>query len=75
MRSVIAADALSWTFVPNVAAGLCASALAYAALVARRWRVRHRIAYRCRWVATADTKRAVGDVRWVASACGMKLAA
>ena len=46
MRSVIAADALNWTFVPNVAAGLCASALAYAALVARRWRVRHRIASR-----------------------------
>jgi cytochrome c oxidase assembly factor CtaG len=46
MRPVLAADTLSWTFVPNVAAGLCASALAYAALLARRWRVRHRIAWR-----------------------------
>ena len=43
MRPVLAADALSWTFVPNVAAGLSVSALAYAALLARRWRVRHRI--------------------------------
>ena len=32
MRPVLAADALSWTFVPNVAAGLSASALVY-----RRW--------------------------------------
>jgi cytochrome c oxidase assembly factor CtaG len=46
MRPVIAADALSWTFVPNVAAGVSASALAYAALVARRWHVRHRVASR-----------------------------
>lgn len=46
MRPALAADALSWTFVPNVAAGLSASALAYAALLARRWRVRHRIAWR-----------------------------
>ena len=46
MRPALAADALSWTFVPNVAAGLSASTLAYAALVARRWRVRHRIAWR-----------------------------
>ena len=46
MRPALAADALSWTFVPNVAAGLGASAVAYAALVARRWRVRHRIAWR-----------------------------
>ena len=46
MRPVLAAEALSWTFVPNVAAGLAASALAYAVLVARRWRVRHRIAWR-----------------------------
>lgn len=46
MRPALAADALSWTFVPNVAAGLSASALAYAALVARRWRVRHRVAWR-----------------------------
>jgi putative membrane protein len=45
MTPVLAADALSWTFVPNVAAGLSASALAYAALVARRWRVRHRIVW------------------------------
>ena len=46
MRPVLAAEALSWTFVPNVAGGLAASALAYAALVARRRRVRHRIAWR-----------------------------
>ena len=46
MRPVLAAESLSWTFVPNVAAGLAASALVYAALVARRWRVRHRIAWR-----------------------------
>ena len=46
MRPVLAADALSWTFVPNVAAGLSTSALVYTALVARRWRVRHRIAWR-----------------------------
>jgi putative membrane protein len=46
MRPGLAADALSWTFVPNIAAGLSASTLAYAALVARRWRVRHRIAWR-----------------------------
>jgi putative membrane protein len=46
MRPVLAADALSWTFVPNVAAGLFASALAYAALLARRWRVRHRVVWR-----------------------------
>jgi cytochrome c oxidase assembly factor CtaG len=46
MRPEIAAEALSWTFVPNVAAGLCVSALAYGALVARRWRVRHRVARR-----------------------------
>jgi putative membrane protein len=46
MRPVLAADALSWTFVPNVAAGLSVSILGYAALVARRWRVRHRIAWR-----------------------------
>jgi cytochrome c oxidase assembly factor CtaG len=45
MRPVLAADALSWTFVPNIAAGLSASALVYAALVARRWRVRHRLAW------------------------------
>jgi cytochrome c oxidase assembly factor CtaG len=37
---------MSWTFVPDVAAGLTASALIYAALVARRWRVRHRVAWR-----------------------------
>ena len=46
MRPVLAADALSWTFVPNVAVGLAASALVYGALVARRWRVRHRVAWR-----------------------------
>ena len=46
MRPALAADALSWTFVPNVAAGLTASALAYAGLVARRWRVRHRFVWR-----------------------------
>ena len=46
MRPVLAADALSWTFVPNVAAGLAVSALACAALVARRWRVRRRIVWR-----------------------------
>jgi cytochrome c oxidase assembly factor CtaG len=46
MRPVLAADALGWTFVPNVAAGLFASALAYAMLVSRRWRVRHRVAWR-----------------------------
>jgi putative membrane protein len=45
MRPEIAADALSWTFVPNVAAGLFVSALVYGALVARRWRVRHRVAW------------------------------
>lgn len=46
MRPLITADALSWTFVPNVAAGLSVSGLAYTALVARRWRARHRIAGR-----------------------------
>jgi putative membrane protein len=46
MRAVLAGEAASWTFVPDVAAGLAAWALAYAALVARRWRVRHRIAWR-----------------------------
>jgi cytochrome c oxidase assembly factor CtaG len=46
MRPVLAADAASWTFVPNVAAGLAASAVAYLALVERRWRVRRRIAWR-----------------------------
>ena len=46
MRPVLAADTLSWTFVPNVAAGLAASALVYLALVERRWRVRRRIAWR-----------------------------
>ena len=46
MRPVIAGDALSWTFVPNVAAGLSMSALVYTALVARRWLVRRRIAWR-----------------------------
>ena len=46
MRPIFAADALSWTFVPNVAAGLAASALVYLALVERRWRVRRRIAWR-----------------------------
>jgi cytochrome c oxidase assembly factor CtaG len=45
MRPALTADALSWTFVPNIAAGLSASALAYAALVARRWRARHRLAW------------------------------
>jgi cytochrome c oxidase assembly factor CtaG len=46
MRPLLAADALSWTFVPNVAAGLAASGLVYLALVERRWRVRRRIAWR-----------------------------
>jgi putative membrane protein len=46
MTPEIAAEALSWTFVPNVAAGLCMLGLAYGALVARRWRVRHRFAWR-----------------------------
>jgi cytochrome c oxidase assembly factor CtaG len=46
MTTVLAADAPSWTFVPNVAAGLVASALVYLALVGRRWRVRRRIAWR-----------------------------
>ena len=46
MRPVLAADALGWTFVPNVAAGLAASAVVYLALVERRWRVRRRIAWR-----------------------------
>lgn len=45
MRPAFATDVLSWTFVPNVAVGLWASALAYAALLARRWRVRHRIVW------------------------------
>jgi cytochrome c oxidase assembly factor CtaG len=46
MRPPFAADAVSWTFVPNVAAGLAAAALVYLALVERRWRVRRRIAFR-----------------------------
>jgi putative membrane protein len=37
---------LSSTFVPNIAAGLSVAALAYAALLVRRWRVRHRIVFR-----------------------------
>jgi cytochrome c oxidase assembly factor CtaG len=41
----MAADAVRWTFVPNVAAGLAAWALLYTALVARRWHVRRRIAW------------------------------
>jgi cytochrome c oxidase assembly factor CtaG len=45
MRPAIAADALGWTLVPNIAAGLAAAALVYAALVARRWRRRHRLAW------------------------------
>jgi cytochrome c oxidase assembly factor CtaG len=45
MRSVLGADA-GWTFVPNVAAGLCVSTFVYAVLVTRRWRVRRRIASR-----------------------------
>jgi cytochrome c oxidase assembly factor CtaG len=46
MRPLLAADPLGWTFVPNVAAGLAASALLYLALVERRWRVRRRVAGR-----------------------------
>jgi cytochrome c oxidase assembly factor CtaG len=46
MRPPFAAEAVTWTFVPNVAAGLAASALVYLALVERRWRVRRRIAWR-----------------------------
>jgi cytochrome c oxidase assembly factor CtaG len=46
MRPLLAANALGWTFVPNVAAGLAASALIYMALVERRWRVRRRVAWR-----------------------------